>query len=1264
MPPIKRFIPGLAVLALFFSGLVPRVEAIDIVPIYNAGASVEPSIDPTGALLTSIFDYAETFYQGVFEDTHTITINFWWADLSPGFLGLHNLVSQSSAGRVTESNIRIDTRDDGGAFRNWFIDSTPSNNSEFNMSQTLWRDLSPSQQSDFFNFGANIPATFEAGYTGSAVGGGPAAGAFDLLSVVLHEVGHAMGLTGTTLTNVQTADGDYDFLPSLVFGRTLAAEVSDDPYHLADDFALMDDSIGTGRRELPSHTDLFAMAAANGYGLLDVPRREFYGGTNWNTSGNWSGNQVPGSNDDAFVRNAGATVTSSLSDNGFAANLTVAEGSNVSTQGFKLDVGGTVTITDTFTDVNVPTGGELEAATIVVQDGGDLNVDGGLVDVNTLTISTGVAVARLTGTGGTVDVQSALINNGTIQPLSSGTFTFTSTGGAVWNLDGNSGTGVGIVNATTGNINFASGSLTDAFDGTMTIGDFVNARTLTMANNWTLATNGTLNMVGGNAAAERAALNGSGELLAQGTINANFGVNHVNSPMYLNGATVNAPGRIEFNGATSASFGTLNAGPSGAIVIDGTTTYLGGSNSVTGLVQQNGNATVQGATVFAGERIDMDGASGATVWTIRNSLQLDVDAIDTGTLNQFDGTLNLTSIGGTTGKLHVNLPPGTDWTMAGTMNINSGTTQTNPSLVTRDVNLTGTTHITAATAFQANAHFVGPVNFLANGSRLSLQEFPLSATTLYSLEGATIGGPAAGTLEGRSNVTLKGRGTIASAVDFRTGSFLLASGGTLNLTGNLLDLGTIGTKAEGLINPILNVSNTWNTAIATELHLQGGRITGASIVNGGRTRGFGEIVVPGFQNDGILSADGGQLTLTTTSLPDLDGFFNNGVVNALNGGPLLINSPAGTIVFRGTMNITGFPAMINIPNAVFHNQGTVNLQPGDLNAKGILQDGTLKVGAGLSQLGEYFLGGGIRFASGSTTTLQGGLQLVGNATVDSGATISGGGELIVYAGSHLNLADGADVQAPLVNHGTLEVGDSPGAAAVAMFSQLAGGTFIAEIDGLQRRSEYDQLEVVSAASLAGDLRIELNQNGGSYADPLTPGTYDAFSLIVGNGITGTFDTVQYDGQVLAPTLGGGAGDLVSLAACGLFRIVDYSPESVDLLNYRALPGDANADGVVDGQDFVVWNSHKFTTGTDWTRGDFNCDGLTDGQDFVVWNSFKFTSVPLPLTTGEQALAANLRMIPEPSGVAALWGAAVAVAFRRRSRTDKAPAVCSPRTFRW
>ncbi|MEM8681221.1 MAG: hypothetical protein AAGF97_17885, partial [Planctomycetota bacterium] len=71
---------------------------------------------------------------------------------------------------------------------------------------------------------------------------------------------------------------------------------------------------------------------------------------------------------------------------------------------------------------------------------------------------------------------------------------------------------------------------------------------------------------------------------------------------------------------------------------------------------------------------------------------------------------------------------------------------------------------------------------------------------------------------------------------------------------------------------------------------------------------------------------------------------------------------------------------------------------------------------------------------------------------------------------------------------------------------------------------------------------------------------------------------------------------------------------------RYLAGDANLDGVVDGQDFIAWNNNKFSNTAAWSAGDFNADGLVDGRDFIIWNNNKFqTSDAQPLTKRVSAL---------------------------------------------
>lgn len=56
-----------------------------------------------------------------------------------------------------------------------------------------------------------------------------------------------------------------------------------------------------------------------------------------------------------------------------------------------------------------------------------------------------------------------------------------------------------------------------------------------------------------------------------------------------------------------------------------------------------------------------------------------------------------------------------------------------------------------------------------------------------------------------------------------------------------------------------------------------------------------------------------------------------------------------------------------------------------------------------------------------------------------------------------------------------------------------------------------------------------------------------------------------------------------------------------------LYGDANLDGLVDEQDYLIWNSFRFTLSRSWGKGDFDADGFSDVRDFVYWNANKFTS---------------------------------------------------------
>jgi hypothetical protein len=139
----------------------------------------------------------------------------------------------------------------------------------------------------------------------------------------------------------------------------------------------------------------------------------------------------------------------------------------------------------------------------------------------------------------------------------------------------------------------------------------------------------------------------------------------------------------------------------------------------------------------------------------------------------------------------------------------------------------------------------------------------------------------------------------------------------------------------------------------------------------------------------------------------------------------------------------------------------------------------------------------------------------------------------------------------------------------------------------------------------------------------------------GNGTIGCEDV---DGLVAAIVAGANdpTYDITGDTNVDAADLTEWLVQAGAVLNANGNPileGDANLDGNVDGQDFVIWNGSKFTTTAAWCSGDFNADGNVNGQDFVIWNSNKFTS-------------SDVSAVPEPSSIALIIAGLLFFARRR------------------
>jgi hypothetical protein len=204
-----------------------------------------------GGALESLVQAAVLYWQSAYLDPFTVSIQYGWFNL-PTSVGTHVLLTEGGTPhRETSGSIAFDN----DLSTVWFVDPTPASASEF----TTFTPYTANLGGGTMNVGREYT-----GGTGSAA-------SHDLFSTVLHEIGHALGMSGAN--NAYVAETSTDTKIDIASPYTYAGAdlpVNSGNAHLNMDHTLMRSSRPSAMRRLPSDADILANAQISQFGNINL----------------------------------------------------------------------------------------------------------------------------------------------------------------------------------------------------------------------------------------------------------------------------------------------------------------------------------------------------------------------------------------------------------------------------------------------------------------------------------------------------------------------------------------------------------------------------------------------------------------------------------------------------------------------------------------------------------------------------------------------------------------------------------------------------------------------------------------------------------------------------------------------------------------------------------------------------------------------------------------------------------------------------------
>ena len=888
-----------------------------------------------------------------------------------------------------------------------------------------------------------------------------------------------------------------------------------------------------------------------------------------------------------FVGNSGtgtATVSGGATVDIFtteaaAANLQVGDSDsgvgtlNISGMGSSVSANKRAEIGGSFNE----TGGN---GTLNVLAGGLLDSDGGRIGARSTAAmgSGGVGVVNVDGNG------SAWISHDEIIVGGDGEGHLSITGG---------GSVIGDANMRVGDLNTNAGAATVTVSGN----SGSTPSTLVIANELSVGDDRAATMFVSDGAIVTSGASGSGEGIigdfptADGALVAvdNATWNHLGSRIKVgaDGGSLSAPSTLRVTNA-----GTVTS--SGAIMVSDDTSQSHGLLEIIG----------DGASVSAGSFSVIGDAGPGTLNVLDGGLYTVADQLDVS--GSGNGTADISGAGSMVTVTHGSMNVGRSDTSVGTLSLSDGgTIITNDFNIARDATSTGTVNVNSGGLLSirsGSSLYVSGQSGLAGGNaNLHVQGGEIDAS-----DGTVV-------INANGALNLSSGRLKLSALARSAGSQFNFTGGTLSMTGNQV-------LNAGQLEAIFNENRALNPGMTLE-------VTGAASLEAPLRLGGGKFSTGMIADVSQLDWDSGTFELTSSSLSvALGGLFGDSLY--LNANQQLAVSQDiindGVIVSGGAIT-TG---------ATLQNNGDLVLIDTQVNSEVVSPLGSTVTVVGAVNLNGPVTGAADFFGPGTANF---------NAAYDPGdspATVAFEGSVALGASNSLAIEIGG------VNPGEFDRLVIDGTAMIdgrldVTLVDVGAGTYSPQLG--------DSIPFLSASGGFGGLFSELNlpSLGGGLQWQLNPGGSTLFLNVIANVLNGDFDN---DGDLdgadvdsLVANLAAMTGDLAfDLTGDGALTEADL--EEWLILGGAAnlasgtpyLVGDANLDGNVDGQDFVAWNSNKFTATAAWTAGDFNGNGLVDGQDFVAWNTNKFTAADTPLNA-----------VPEPTaGMLCTWLLFALLACRR------------------